>query len=368
MVAPDATCLHDRPYLDGRHGDRLPPRQLLPQPPHPAATSSRGRGRPRPLLTSARCRCCSGAAPEARWILAAMLAAGPATATVSLGDRRRLRRRPSSARCRSFVEAQRGRCPRTFGRNHAARLARSPAGARSTGRSSRSQPAAPDDDRPAHRRARSPSGSPTAPACRPASASIPNAVLAVAGRPPRPRHPHRAAVRRRDRPRRAGRGHRRAQGPAAARKVGGHVRARHAAGSTTSSTRTGRRAAAGRLGERPARSSPRSAQLRVDQRHHRGRPARPGARRRRSAASYWSGSRRPGRLRPRRHVLTGRPGLHRPAARRPSAARCRRIVGRLGRGSVVTTLEEHHRQGASPSTAWPSCSSRTIRRAGCHDD
>ena len=83
----------------------------------------------------------------------------------------------------------------------------------------------------------------------------------------------------------------------------------------------GRRDAAGRLGQRPAGDRAR-ARLRVDQRHHRGRPLRP-VRLRDDRRALLVLQRRPGRLRARRDVLRGRAGVHRPALddqRRAAAA------------------------------------------------
>ena len=81
---------------------------------------------------------------------------------------------------------------------------------------------------------------------------------------------------------------------------------------------------------------------------------------------YWSGSGGQADCRPRRHVLTRRPGRSSSCRRGPATARCRRIVGRLGRGVGGHDPEEHRPTRWSPSTAWPSSRGRTIRerRAG----
>ena len=95
--------------------------------------------------------------------------------------------------------------------------------------------------------------------------SIPNAVLSALARPPRPRHPHRAPLRRHRRPRRAGRGERRPQAaqPDQDRR---HLRPRHAAALRLPRRERRLRAVAGALRERPAGDRA-GAQLRVDQRH-----------------------------------------------------------------------------------------------------
>ena len=57
------------------------------------------------------------------------------------------------------------------------------------------------------------------------------------------------------------------------------------------------------------------------------------------AGRYWSGSRRPGRLRPRRHVLRRRPGVPRPALDGRRRHGQPRSCPASREGSVVTTLK-----------------------------
>ena len=154
-------------------------------------------------------------------------------------------------------------------------------------------------------------------------------------RPPRARHPHRAAVRRDHGARRGRRRHRHAQ-EAAAQQGRHDVRARHAARCTTSCTRTRAGAAAGRLGQRPARDRPRG-QLRLDQRDDGGRPLRP-VRVGDDRGPLLVLERRPGRLRPRRDVLRRAARRSSCCTRRPRNGRSR-IRARLTEGSVVTTLK-----------------------------
>ena len=158
-----------------------------------------------------------------------------------------------------------------------------------------------------------------------------------AARPPRPRRAHRAALRRADRPRRAGRGHRHPQA-AGAGQGGDHLRPRHPARSTTSSH------------ENPAvellpvdyvndpRVIAQRGLLRLDQRHHRGRPRRPvrvGDRRRPLLVV----ERRPGRLRPRRHVLAATAWPSSCCRSTAAGGAVSRIRATLTPGSVVTTLK-----------------------------
>ena len=95
--------------------------------------------------------------------------------------------------------------------------------------------------------------------------AIPNAVLSALAGPPRPRHPHRAPLRRHRRPRRAGRGERRPQAaqPDQDRR---HLRPRHPAALRLPRPQRRLRAVAGALRERPEGHRA-GAQLRVDQLH-----------------------------------------------------------------------------------------------------
>ena len=84
------------------------------------------------------------------------------------------------------------------------------------------------------------------------------------------------------------------------------------------------------------RTIARERQLRLHQRHHGSRPARP-VRVGDHGGPLLVVQRRPGRFRPRRHVLRGRSGVHRPALDDigwPLAHPCA-----LSEGSVVTTLK-----------------------------
>ena len=166
------------------------------------------------------------------------------------------------------------------------------------------------------------SASPTARRSRSASAAIPNAVLAAL-RDHRDLGIHTELLSDGDRrPRRARRGHRHAQA-AAPQQGRGHLRL----GTQRlydCLTTTRRRDAARRLRQRPARDRPR-ARLRLDQRHHRGRPLRP-VRLGDDRRALLVLERRPGRLRPRRDVRRGRAGVRRAAldhaARAAAASAC----------------------------------------------
>ena len=117
---------------------------------------------------------------------------------------------PFIGRVPFFVEAN-AQMPRTFGRNQihlspGRRVVRGGLPAR-RGAARRARPTSTVRIAAFDRRADPQRGD----ASRPASAAIPNAVLDSLARPPRPRHPHRAALRRHHRPGRAGRRHRHPQ-------------------------------------------------------------------------------------------------------------------------------------------------------------
>ena len=132
----------------------------------------------------------------------------------------------------------------------------------------------------------------------------------IADRPQGSRHPHRAGLRRRGRPDGVGRGQR---GPQAAEphEGGGHVRARHRAAAPVPPREHRDRTARRALRERSAHHRQRT-QLRVDQRHaHRRLPRAVRVRDDRRPVLLVVGW--PERLRTRRVVLGGRPGVRGPA-------------------------------------------------------
>ena len=241
--------------------------------------------------------------------------------------------------------------PRTFGANqiHVSQVVGLEP--RSTTRWSRSRRRCPTTGTAPSPRS-SPSGSPTARRCRPASAASPTRCSAMLARPPRPRHPHRAALRRRDRPRRGRRRDRHAQ-EAAPRTRSWRRSPSAPSGSTTSCTRTARSSCCPSTTSTTRGSIAREPQLRLDQRHHRGRPLRP-VRVGDDGRPLLVLQRRPGRLRPRRDVL-------RQAGRRSSCCTRRHATGSMSKirptltpGSVVTTSRTPSTR-SSPSTASPSC-------------
>ena len=167
----------------------------------------------------------------------------------------------------------------------------------------------------------------------------------VAHRSPRPRHPHRTDLRRRDGPRRAGRGQRRRQG-AQPDEDGRHVRTRHSPVVRLPPREHGLRAVARSLRQRSASDRP-GDEVRLDQRHDRGgsaRPVRVGDGRRQLLVV----ERRAGRLRPRCDVLARRSGLRR--ASLGDAARFFRRFDLQDRAAARRRrcgddAEEHSRQG-----------------------
>ena len=303
-------ALHDRPYLHG--DDARPPaaRVVLPVAGDPpglpgAAAASWCR------TTSARSRGCSARRTRCSMVLAA---AAPMDrhGYFSLGTNCDYVA-PFIGRVPFFLEVN-ARMPRTFGRNRST-SARWRAGPRSTVRWSRSTRPQPSDDRRTHRRATSPSASRTAPTIQAGHRRrFPNALLAGAARPPRPRRAHRVAVRRARRPRRGGVVDRHPQA-ARARQGRDHLRPRHPAALRLPRTRTRRSSSCPVDYVNDPRVIARGGVLRFDQRHDRGRPRRPvrlGDGRRPLLVL----ERRPGRLRRGRHVLAAWHGVHRAAVDR----------------------------------------------------
>ena len=285
------------------------PRVVLPVARHPARASAPARSTSC-RTTSARCaRSCADRTTDPL----VLAAASPPDrhGYFSLGRQRRLRRVVHRAGP-LLPRGQPRRCP---ARSAATRStsARSSGGPRPTTRSSRSprrRRRAIDERIAAFVAERIPNGA----TIQTGIGSIPNAILSALSRPPRPRRAHRAALRRRDGPRRAGRRQRGRQA-AQPHQDGRHVRPRHAAACTTSSTRT-RRSSCGRCATSTTRgSSPRrtsfvsiNATIAVDLL---GQCASRDGRRRLLLVE-----RRAGRLRPRRDVLPGRAGLRRAALHR----------------------------------------------------
>jgi hypothetical protein len=313
-----------------RHRAARPPRLVLPVPRHPARRSGQARAT-WCRATSARCPCCcrpGPATPSSCWPRRS--APGPPRLLLAR-HQRRLRGAVHRARCRSSSRPTRrcrapsGATSSTSARSRGLGRGRPPAG--------RGAAAAPNETRRAHRRPSSPSASPTAPPSRPASARSPTRAGRAAG-PPRPRRPHRAALRR--------------VIDLVLEGVVTGVR-KSAAGQVVTTFALGTRALYDFLHENPRSSCSRSTgsttrassaptRLRVDQRHHRGRlpgPVRVGDDR--PAATGPAAAARP--------TSPGAPCTPRAARAssccppRPGTAPSRASSAQLTPGSVVTTLK-----------------------------
>ena len=244
-------ALHDRPYLRGECGDHLRHVSYFLSAATRPAFWAGPRARAQPLQRGA-------AAAAGQHALLARPRRGEharsPTATSASGRTPTTWPR-SSAGCRSSSRPTRGCRARS-----AATSSTSPrwsGGASRRGRSSRCRRSPPNElDRriAAAVVERIPDGA----TLQAGIGGITDALLGSLTRAPRPRHPHRAALRRAHRPRRPGCGHRHAQ--AAAPPQGRHdVRARHPAALRLPAREPGRRVAAGRLRQRSRARSPGSA-------------------------------------------------------------------------------------------------------------
>ena len=305
---PDARA-HDRPYIHGKFRTTsrtcrtsCPRSPGLCHAPRPRAGAQQLQRGPR--------RCC-GQRPSAHWCWRPRRR-WTATGTSLAGHQLRLRRRSSAMRRSSSRST--AACPAPSAATRSTSASRW-AGPRWSGRSSRF---------PRRSRRRStgaspptwPSASPTGPPSRPDRVDPKRPAGGPRG-PPRPRRAHRAAVGRADRARRGRRGDRH---PQAARRARSSPRSPWGPAALRVPAREpGRRVPAGRRGQRPSGDRQRGP-LRVNQRHHRGRPG--------GAVRIGDGGgpllvveRRAGRLRPGRHVLAAMGWPSWCCHRRPPTAR-----------------------------------------------